>query len=84
MTLNKTQIAKIYGLSRNSITDWTIVGCPHMPGRPGQPARFNLDRVIEWRRERLLQDYVDPSLVSEEARKARRRARSLVRRRKKK
>jgi hypothetical protein len=84
MTLNKTEIAKIYGLSRNSITDWTIVGCPHTPGRPGQPARINLDRVIEWRRERLLSEYVDPDIVSQEARTARRRARSIVQRRKKK
>ncbi|WP_447603041.1 hypothetical protein [Nitrospira sp. Nam80] len=84
MKLNKSEVAKIYGLTRNAISDWTIVGCPYTPGRPGQEAQFDLERVIAWRRERLRRCYsIDRAFISEEVRRARRRAQAILKRRSK-
>lgn len=44
MTLNKTQIAQIYALSRNAITAWCIAGVLTLPDGPGsQPASISIE-----------------------------------------
>lgn len=48
-TFSKMQIAAIFGVSRSTIYDWQIAGCPvRPPDRPGRPAKLDFEQVLEW------------------------------------
>lgn len=48
-TYSKLQIAKIFAVSRSTIYDWEIRGCPvREPGRHGRPAKMDFEAVLEW------------------------------------
>mgnify|MGYP002403269325 CR=1 FL=1 len=46
---SKLQIAKIFAVSRSTIYDWEIRGCPvRQPGRHGRPAKLDFEEVLRW------------------------------------
>ncbi len=53
-TFSKQQIAKIFRVSRSTVYDWEISGCPVIPPeRRGYPARLVFDDVLNWRLAKL-------------------------------
>lgn len=48
-SFSKMQIARIFAVSRSTVYDWEIRGCPvRPPGRRGRPAQLDFEKVIEW------------------------------------
>lgn len=48
-TYSKLQIARIFSVSRSTVYDWEIRGCPvRQPGRHGRPAKLVFEDVLEW------------------------------------
>ncbi|MBX9658570.1 MAG: helix-turn-helix domain-containing protein [Nitrospiraceae bacterium] len=53
-TFSKQQIAKIFRVSRSTVYDWEISGCPVIPPeRRGYPARLVFEDVLNWRLAKL-------------------------------
>ncbi len=48
-TYSKLRMAQIFAVSRSTIYDWEIRGCPvRQPGRHGRPAKMDFEEVLEW------------------------------------
>lgn len=51
-TLTKDEVARIFGVSKRTVTSWVAKGCPVTP-QPGRSHLFNEDEVREWRQRAL-------------------------------
>ncbi|MBI5673485.1 MAG: hypothetical protein HZC50_09650 [Nitrospirae bacterium] len=48
-SFSKMQIARIFAVSRSTVYDWEIRGCPvRQPDRPGRPAKLDFEAVLDW------------------------------------
>lgn len=48
-TYSKMQLAKIFAVSRSTIYDWEIRGCPvRESGKHGRPAKMHFEEVLAW------------------------------------
>lgn len=61
-TLTKADVARVFGVSKRTVTSWVAKGCPVTP-QPGRSHLFNEDEVREWRK-RALGVGEDPSVAA--------------------
>ncbi len=86
-TLNKTELAEAFQVSRNTVSAWVISGCPLVQrGKHGREALFDLSEVMQWRKERQLKA-VQPwereeftVYIAEDLKNVRKRARAIEKR----
>lgn len=77
-TFSKSQIAKIFRVSRSTIYDWEISGMPTVPPeRRGYPARLVFEDVLNWRIGKLDAVGVSEAGLDQEEQLARERAAQL-------
>lgn len=60
---SQSEAATHFGVSTTTIKTWLGQGCPGKAGRNGNPGRYDLDAIEQWRRERQGSAPDDPLLV---------------------
>ena len=65
MVLNKSELARAFQVSTNTITNWCMRGCPHRSTCvPGMPLKFEWKAVEAWAYlYKTWSDYRDPDDV---------------------